>query len=92
MKVALDYQNLDGVVCYDEMTRTIRVELADEERCRAVRDYLAKPVTLNLPGPTCADPYVETSVNAADSVDDFTLALTRLWEKTGVLVQWSRIA
>ncbi len=90
MKVAVDYNNMDGYINYDEVAKTIEVFLPDEAKRREVEDYLKQAHTLLVPGADCKAPFVSRSVVARESLDDFYSALSRLWERTDVAIQWSR--
>ena len=90
MKVALDYKNQDGYACYDETAKTIEIVLEDEAKRLEVISFLDQPHLIAVPGAKCNEPYINRTVEAKNSREDFELALSRLWEKTEVLVQWSR--
>lgn len=87
--VAISYNNALGYVDYDGENKTIAVTLGDEEGKRLAEEYLAEKHDINVPHETLRDFTTETVVPNAD-VRSFQLAMTRLWEATGVYVDWSR--
>ncbi len=87
--VTLNYKCNYGYVEYNEASKTAVVTLAVQEAKEAVEKYLATPLTLDVPqGETIRD-FVTKTLEPLASVDDFKVALTRLWGKTGVRVEWS---
>ncbi len=90
MKVALDYKNQDGYAFYDEKDKTIEIVLEDAAKRLEVISFLEQTQVIAVPGEKCNEPYIKRNVEAKNSREDFELALSRLWEKTEVLVQWSR--
>lgn len=87
--VAISYKNSLGYVDYDGDTKAIAVTLGDAEGKRLAEEFLAKERVINVPHETLRDFTSETVVPNAD-VRSFQLAMTRLWEETGVHVDWSR--
>ncbi|BBB90822.1 MAG TPA: hypothetical protein PKA28_18995 [Methylomusa anaerophila] len=88
-KVAIHYDNDCGYVEYVPETKKIRVVLGNDQKRGEIEEYLAKEHVLRVAGQHLLD-FSETRVKAADNVDNLQLVLTRIWEKTGVLVDWSR--
>lgn len=87
--VTLNYQCHYGCVEYNEETKTASVKLAVSEAKAAVEKFLSEPLTLDVPqGETIRDFVTKTLEPLAD-LASFKVALTRLWGKTGVRVEWS---
>ncbi len=87
--VTLNYNCNYGYVEYNADDKTAVVTLAVSEAKEAVEKYLATPLTLDVPqGDTIRD-FVTKTLEPLASLDNFKVALTRLWGKTGVRVEWS---
>lgn len=87
--VTLNYNCNYGYVEYNEASKTAVVTLAVAEAKEAVEKYLAAPLTLDVPeGDTIRD-FVTKTLEPLASLENFKVALTRLWGKTGVRVEWS---
>ena len=87
--VTLNYQCHYGCVEYNVESKTATVKLAVAEAKAAVEKYLAAPLTLDVPqGETIRD-FVTKTLEPLASLENFQVALTRLWGKTGVRVEWS---
>lgn len=87
--VAISYNNALGYVEYDGEKKTIAVTLGDEEGKKKTEEFLAVSHEINVPHETLRDFTQKTVVPNAD-VTSFQLAMSRLWEATGVHVDWSR--
>lgn len=87
-KVVFDYQDQDGYVAYDTTSKKVRVVFADESIRQLVEDYLRTEHKINV-AQTLID-FKEMIINPCESLENFKIALTRMWGKTGVLVQWSK--
>lgn len=87
--VAVSYNNALGYVEYDGEKKEIKVTLGDEEGRKKAEEYLAKTHEINVPQETIRDFKLEVIDPKAD-VRSFQLAMTKIWEATGVYVDWSR--
>ncbi len=87
-KVVFDYQDQDGYVAYDVASKKVTVVFADENVRHLVEDYLGKEHRINVAQTLVG--FKEMIINPCESLENFKIALTRMWEKTGVLVQWSK--
>jgi len=90
-RVAVHYGNDNGFVEYNLETKTIKVDLADDAKRREVEEYLAKEHTIAVAQNDIRD-FKDQKVIAAHDVENFKLALTRIWEAIGLHVDWSRPA
>ena len=87
--VAISYGEVLGWIDYDAAARSASVNLADEKGRTAVEAFLAASHEVEMPHETLMDFTKETVTPLADR-ESFELALTRLWNETGVQVDWSR--
>jgi hypothetical protein len=87
--VTLNYECNYGFVEYDIATHSACVTLPVAEAKLAVERFLATPLTLDVPeGDTIRD-FVTKTLEPLASLESFKVALTRLWGRTGVRVEWS---
>ena len=77
--VAISYGDVLGWIDYDGSAHRAEVHLADEKGRTAVEEFLAKDHEVEVPHKTLMDFTKETIT-----------PLTRLWNDTGVQVDWSR--
>lgn len=88
-KVAVQYKDECGYVEYEQATKTIKVVFDNPATRQIIEDYMAAEHTIRVPNEGLLD-FKETVIRPADSEDNMKTALTRIWEKTGVHVDWSR--
>lgn len=87
--VTLNYQCNYGYVEYNEASKSASVKLDVAEAKAAVEKFLLTPLTLDVPqGETIRD-FVTKTLEPLANLESFKVALTRLWGKTGVRVEWS---
>ena len=90
-RVAIHYGvNSNGFLSYDTDTKTVTVDLPEQEWVDKVRAYLNEERAIE--NATGLDTYERVQVKPLDSLDNFKLALTRMWEAIDVQVDWSRPA
>ena len=87
--VAISYKGSLGWVEYDEAARKVIVNLGDDEGKALAEDFLTTPHKIKIPHETLLD-FTEEIINPNESADNLKIVLTRLWEATGVHVDWSR--
>lgn len=87
--VAISYDGSLGYVEYDDAQKKIIVVLGDEEGRRKAEDFLTKVHEIKIPHETLLD-FTAERINPQADVESLKIALTRLWEATGVHVDWSR--
>ena len=87
--VAISYKDNLGYVEYDGTHSKVNVVLADDEGRRKAEDFLAKIHEIKIPHDTLLD-FTAEKINPQADVESLKIALTRLWEATGVHVDWSR--
>ena len=77
---AIQYDvNQRGYIAYDKDAKTVDVVLPDAQRVEQVKNYLQESQA------------VENAVGL-DTYENLKLALTRMWVRIGVQVDWSRPA
>ena len=87
--VAISFKKNLGWVEYDEAERKVKVILDDEEGRKLAENFLTTPHKIKIPHETLLD-FTEENINPNDSAEALKIVLTRLWEATGVHVDWSR--
>ncbi len=87
--VAISFKGSLGWVEYDEAQRKVKVTLGDDEGKALAEKFLTTPHKIKIPHETLLD-FTEEIINPNDSAQNLKLVLTRLWEATGVHVDWSR--
>ena len=87
--VAISYKESLGYVEYDAENKKATVILADEEGKRKVEDFLNTAHKIPIPHETLLD-FTEENIIPQSDLESLQIALTRLWEDTGVQVDWSR--
>ena len=90
-RVAIHYGvNSNGFLSYDTDTKTVTVDLPEQEWVDKVRAYLNEERAIE--NATGLDTYERLNVKPLESLDNLKLALTRMWEAIDVQVDWSRPA
>ena len=87
--VAISYGENLGYVEYDDAQSKVIVVLGDEDGRRKAEDFLSKIHEIKIPHETLLD-FTAEQINPQADVESLKIALTRLWEATGVHVDWSR--
>lgn len=87
--VAISYKNNLGYVEYDETEKKIKVFLNDEEGKKKTEEFLSKVHKIAVPHETLLD-FTEENIDPQADSQSLIIVLTRLWEMTGVHVDWSR--
>lgn len=88
-KVAVQYNDEIGYVEYEQASKTIKVVFENAATRQIIESYLAVEHHIRVPGEGLLD-FKEVTIRPAESVDNMKTVLTRMWEKTGVHVDWSR--
>ena len=87
--VAISYGKDLGWIDYDAEAKKATVNLANEEGRQLVEEYLNRTHEINVPHTTLMD-FTPKIVDPQADEESLKLALTRLWNKTKVHVDWSR--
>ena len=87
--VAISYGENLGYVEFDEETKKVIVVLADEDGKRKAEKFLSEIHEIKIPHETLLD-FTAEQINPQADAESLKIALTRLWENTGVHVDWSR--
>jgi len=88
-RVAVHYGEALGYVEYDAATKKINVHLPNKEMKVKAEQYFAAEHEINVPHETLRD-FTKKFIRPADSLEEFKLALTRIWGKLQLHVDWSR--
>ena len=87
--VAISYGENLGYVEFDETTKKVIIEIGDEVAKRKAEEFLSRVHEIKIPHETLLD-FTTEKINPQADAESLKLALTRLWENTGVHVDWSR--
>ena len=87
--VAISFKGSLGWVEYDEARRKVIVTLGDDEGKALAEKFLTTPHKIKIPHETLLD-FTEEVIDPNLSAENLKIVLTRLWEATGVHVDWSR--
>lgn len=88
-RVAVHYKNDNGFIEYDPASRKLNVLLQEEATRNEVEKFLTTEHWINAPQNTIKD-FARRLVCPVESLSNLKLGLTRLWQNTGVHVDWSR--
>ncbi len=87
--VTINFHGNYGYIEYDPETKSADVHLSTEGPKADVERYLADAHTFKIAiGPTIRD-FKEVTLQPLESVENFQLCLTRMWEAIDVRVEWS---
>jgi len=87
--VAISYGESLGYVEYDNAQNKVIVVLGDEDGRRKAENFLTTIHEIKVPHETLLD-FTAEKINPQADVASLKIALTRMWEVTGVHVDWSR--
>ncbi len=87
--VAISYKGSLGWVEYDETAKKVIVTLGDDEGKALAEKFLTTPHEIQIPHETLLD-FTAEKIDPNLSAENLKIVLTRLWEATGVHVDWSR--
>ena len=87
--VAISYGENLGYVEFDEATKKVIIEIGDEVAKSKAEEFLSQVHEIKIPHETLLD-FTTEKINPQADAESLKLALTRLWENTGVHVDWSR--
>lgn len=87
--VAVSYGRDLGYIEYEETTREAKVTLANDKGKALIEEFLHQVHTIRVPHKTLMD-FTAEEIDPLQDEASFKLAITRLWNKTGVHVDWSR--
>ena len=87
--VAISYGENLGYVEFDEATKKVNIVIGDEVAKRKIEEFLSQIHEIKIPHETLLD-FTAEKINPQADAESLKLALTRLWENTGVHVDWSR--
>lgn len=88
-RVAIHYNEDNGYIEYKVNEKSANVALETAEKKAEVEAYLAAAHEINVPKETLLD-FAKERIQPLENLENFKLALTRIWDATGVYVDWSR--
>ena len=88
-KIGIQYNNEYGIIEYDADEKSANVVLPDEEKKEEVISFLSRTHLIRFLEKAPLD-FQETVIDPLENVEQLKIALTRLWQKTKVYVDWSR--
>ena len=88
-KVAVQYGSEAGWLEYDEEKQKAEIHLGDREACAKADEFFCTKLEMQVPHETLMD-FTKITVEPLCDLESFKLALSRLWEATGIHVDWSR--
>lgn len=88
-KVAIQFENKCGFIEYDAGEKNIKVTFDNQDKRQEIEKYLSCEHTIRIAGQKLMD-FSEKTILPSENVDNLKTALTRMWQETGVLVDWSR--
>lgn len=88
-KVAIQVNNECGYIEYDHAEKLIKVVFDDSAIRQKIESYLSTEHVIRVAGEGLLD-FKDVTVRPAENVELFKTALTRMWGKIGVHVDWSR--
>lgn len=88
-KVAIRYNDQYGRIEYNPDTKEVTVLHPDETACREAMAYLTTRKKIRTAQDDLLN-FIELDMLPTDNVENLKLALTRMWEKNEVFVDWSR--
>ena len=88
-KVAIQYDNESGIIEYDSDEKYANVILPNEDKKNEVISFLQRTHLIRIANTSTLD-FQETVIDPLENVEQLKTALTRLWQKTQVAVDWSR--
>jgi hypothetical protein len=89
-KVVVHFDAEYGQIEYDTHEKTIRVLINDQDKRQSVEKYLSEPHVMDSADGSDLRTFHSKNVKALEDLASMKLALTRLWQHTGVYVDWSR--
>ena len=87
--VAVSYGEDLGYIEFDEESKKVNVVIDNEVAKRKAEEFLSKIHEVKIPHKTLLD-FTTEKFNPQSDAESLKIVLTRLWENTGVHVDWSR--
>ena len=87
--VAVSYGEDLGYIEFDEESKKVNVVIDNEVAKRKAEEFLSQVHEIKIPHKTLLD-FTTEKFNPQSDAESLKIVLTRLWEATGVHVDWSR--
>ena len=79
-----------GQVEYDANKKTFRVLIDNQAKKQSVENYLSQSHQIHQADGDDLQTFHTKTVVPTENLESFKMALTRLWQHTGIYVDWSR--
>ena len=89
-KVVVHFAAEYGQIEYDAHEKKFSVALDNPDKKQSVETYLANPHVIDYADGQDVHTFHSKNVTPTENIESMKLALTRLWQHTGVYVDWSR--
>lgn len=87
--VAISFKDALGYIEYDREKKSASIVLDNEEGRTLADKFLHSIHEILIPHETLLD-FTREAIDPLESLGNFKVALTKLWEETGIHVDWSR--
>ncbi|MDU2064252.1 MAG: hypothetical protein E6713_05350 [Sporomusaceae bacterium] len=87
--VCIHYENDYGSISYNEADKSFCVKLANEAKRREIETYLSTEQTIHIASGATIRDFADQTGLPTESLAFFKQVLTRLYNHTQVLVDWS---
>lgn len=88
-RVAVHYNEIRGYVEYKEDEKMAKVVLDDAAKRAEVEAYLTAAREIRVPKDSLLE-FETCTIQPLRSLEEFKLAMTRVWGEVGLYVDWSR--
>lgn len=89
-KVTFNVGSTYGYIAYDQAEKSVSVHYPDQATVATIQKWLSEEHEINTPdkGGSTTD-FSPKRYLAARSLHDFETVLTRIWQHTGIHIDWS---
>lgn len=87
-KITISHGGKYGSIAFDPVNKSVAIVLEDSAVKSIILNYLQKEHIINTPDQS-ATKFSNKKYYAFDSLDSFNVVMSRMWENTGVHVDWS---
>ena len=88
-KVAIHFDEDNGCIEYNPVTKDVKVVLGNAAKREEIEAYLNKEQVIRVTEKGLRD-FIDKKVMPSSSLAVLQVVLTKLWENTGVFVDWSK--
>lgn len=87
--VAISCHNTLGYIEYNKIAKTANIVIDKIDLKNKIEEYLKTTMKILVPNLPAGD-FIEKEINPLNSLEEFQLSLTRMWDATSIHVDWSR--